>query len=143
MIIVDIFFSQASFQQEWYEKAVLLKRKKNFVKAVMFLKFSSALLCSNREKQIVLFAEMALCYTEEKNYRKVIEILEDVRADQVLSQVNLYFLFCLYMFSSLLTLTSVIFIWQNTQNRTSSQYSLFISPIIRVTSMPKLVADNE
>ena len=86
---------------------------------------------------------MALCYTEEKNYRKVIEILEDVRADQVLSQVNLYFLFCLYMFSSLLTLTSVIFIWQNTQNRTSSQYSLFISPIIRVTSMPKLVADNE
>ena len=47
-----------------------------------------------------------------------------------------------YVFQSL-DLTSVIFIWQNTQNRTSSQYSLFISPIIRVTSMPKLVADNE
>ena len=67
----------------------------------MFFKFSSALLYSNREKQIVLFAEMALCYTEEKNYRKAIEILEDVRADQVLSQVNIYFLFFLYVFQSL------------------------------------------
>ena len=101
MISVDIFFSQASFQQEWYEKAVMLKRKKNFGNAVMFFKFSSALLCSNREKQIVLFAEMALCYTEEKNYRKAIEILQDVKADQVLSQVNICFLFCLYVFQSL------------------------------------------
>ena len=67
----------------------------------MFFKFSSALLYSNREKQIVLFAEMALCYTEEKNHRKAIEILEDVRADQVLSQVNIYFLFFLYVFQSL------------------------------------------
>ena len=101
MISVDIFFSQASFQQEWYEKAVMLKRKKNFGNAVMFFKFSSALLYSNREKQIVSFAEMALCYTEEKNYRKAIEILQDVRADQVLSQVNICFLFCLYIFQSL------------------------------------------
>ena len=107
MISADIFFSQASFQQEWYQKAVLLKRKKNFGNAVMFFKFSTALLCSNREKQIVLFAEMALCYTEEKNYRKAIEILEDVKADQVLSQVNLYFFFCLYMFFSHLALISV------------------------------------
>ena len=94
------FFFQASFQQDWYRKAVLLKGEKNYENAMMFFKFSAALLCSNREKQIALFAEIALCYTEEKNYSKAIEVLEDVRADQVLSQVNLDFLFYFYVFQS-------------------------------------------
>lgn len=118
----------------------MLKRKKNFGNAVMFFKFSSALLCSNREKQIVLFAEMALCYTEEKNYRKAIEILQDVKADQVLSQVNICFLFCLYVFQSL-GFDVVSYLFGKTQKQ--NFLTIFtISPILRVTSMPKFVTDN-
>ena len=78
----------------------MLKGEKNSGNAMMFFKFSAALLCSNKVKQIVLFAEMVLYYTEKKSYSKALEILEDVRADQVLSQVNLDFLFCFYVFQS-------------------------------------------
>ena len=69
-----------------------LKQKKLFTKSLVYFECSAALLCFDGKKQIVVFADMALCYAEKGDDNKAMERLQTaVKIFRGTNEVKIYF----------------------------------------------------